>query len=147
MTQILNVSRNNDGQYEIVDQHGKIVEGPFDTNAAAWKALDRLDNDMLLDGRRSNEKVLWGKPDPKKSKRGRRKEKKRQEQMTAKQEHRMKVNAAKAPGWVRSVARRSSIQPASANSAITSLGRLAPHPRSSVSTLNNICAREAENYE
>ena len=44
MTQILNVSRNNDGQYEIVDQHGKIVEGPFDTNAAAWKALDRLDN-------------------------------------------------------------------------------------------------------
>jgi hypothetical protein len=86
MTQILNVSRNNDGQYEIVDQHGKIVEGPFDTNAAAWKALDRLDNDMLLDGRRSNEKVLWGKPDPKKSKRGRRKEKKRQEQMTAKQE-------------------------------------------------------------
>ena len=51
MTPILNVSRNNDGQYEIVDHHGKIVEGPFDTNVAAWKALDRLDNDMLLDRR------------------------------------------------------------------------------------------------
>ncbi len=55
--------------------------------------------------------------------------------MTAKQEHRMKVNAAKAPGWVRSVA-AAKFDPAGE--------RLAPHPRSSVSTLNNICAREAE---
>lgn len=104
MTQILNVTRNDDGQHEIVDQCGKLIEGPFETNAAAWKALDRLDNDMLPDRRRTNKKALWGKPDPKQSKRARRKEKKRQERITAKQEHRMKVNAAKAPGWVRSVA-------------------------------------------
>ncbi|AVA20660.1 hypothetical protein [Rhizobium sp. NXC24] len=106
MTQILNVTRNDDGQYELTDQRGNVVEGPFDTNAAAWKALDRLDTQAadIPDRHRSNKKVLWGKPEPGKSKKARRKEKKRQERMTAKQEHRMKVNAAKAPGWVRSVA-------------------------------------------
>lgn len=101
MTQILNVTRNDDGQFEITDQRGKVVEGPFDTNAAAWKALDRIDNDNANrpDKPRRPKKVLWGKPE-KKSKRSRRKEKKLQE----KQDHRMKVNAAKAPTWVRSVA-------------------------------------------
>ncbi|PDT82917.1 hypothetical protein [Sinorhizobium sp. BJ1] len=100
-TQILNVTRNDDGQFEITDRRGKLVEGPFETNAAAWKALDRLDNDNANrpDKARNAKKVLWGKPE-KKSKSARRKEKKLQE----KQEHRMKVNAAKAPGWVRSVA-------------------------------------------
>ncbi|MBK5566899.1 hypothetical protein [Ensifer sp. SSB1] len=100
MTRILNVSRNDDGQYEVVDQRGKLVEGPFDTNAAAWKALDRLDNDAHAPARpKGNKKVLWGKPQRPKSKKEKRKDK-----MTAKQEHRMKVNAAKAPGWVRAVA-------------------------------------------
>ncbi|MGZ2477963.1 hypothetical protein [Sinorhizobium medicae] len=101
MTQILNVTRNDDGQFEITDQKGKAVEGPFETNAAAWKALDRLDNNDHAPARsQGNKKVLWGKPERTKSKKARRKEKKLQE----KQDHRMKVNAAKAPTWVRSVA-------------------------------------------
>lgn len=109
MTQILNVARNDDGQFEIVNAAGKLVEGPFETNAAAWKALDRIDNDDASrpDKRRSNKKVLWGKPE-KKSKKLRRREKRQAEQkhgkMTPKQEHQMKVNAAKAVGWVRTVA-------------------------------------------
>ncbi|WP_455918778.1 hypothetical protein [Ensifer canadensis] len=99
MTQILNITRNDDGQYEITDQRGKVVEGPFETNAAAWKALDRLDREADIPKRRSNKKVLWGKPETK-SKKTRRKEKRQQERA----DHKMKVNAAKAVGWVRSVA-------------------------------------------
>ena len=101
MAQIFNVTRNDEGQYQVTDQGGKLVEGPFDTNAGAWRALDRLDNDAHAPARpKGNKKVLWGKPQHSKSK----KEKRKDKQMAAKQEHRMKVNAAKAPGWVRAVA-------------------------------------------
>jgi hypothetical protein len=102
MSQVLNVTRNDDGQFEITDAKGKVVDGPFDTNSAAWKALDRLDQQdtSVPDKKRSNGKVLWGKPDAGKSKKEKRKEKK----AAAKREHQMKVNAAKAPGWVRSAA-------------------------------------------
>ena len=102
MTQILNVSRNDDGQFEITDQRGKVVEGGFDTNAAAWKALDRLDhkNANVPEKRRSNKKVLWGKPEKGKSK----KQLKREQQIAARQEKQMKRNAHKAVGWVRTVA-------------------------------------------
>ncbi|WP_421590930.1 hypothetical protein [Shinella sp. M27] len=103
MTSILNVTRNDDDQYEITDQAGKLVQGPFETNAAAWKALDRLDNEAAIPKHRSNKKVLWGKPDPKakpKSKKARRKEKQQQERA----DHRMRVNDSKAAGWVRAVA-------------------------------------------
>ncbi|WP_158704485.1 hypothetical protein [Rhizobium sp. NXC24] len=100
MTQILNVTRNDGGQYEVTDQRGNVVEGPFETNAAAWKALDRLDTQAadIPDRRRSNKRVLWGKPDkaPKQSKKGRKR--------AAKQEKQMKRNAAKAVGWVRNIA-------------------------------------------
>ncbi|NKQ73862.1 hypothetical protein C3Y89_26615 [Rhizobium sp. UPM1132] len=100
MTQILNVTRNNVGQFEITDQRGKVVEGPFETNAAAWSALDRIDQDTMPGKRRSNKKVLWGKPE-KPAKRNGKKAGRRQ---AAKDEHRMKAYAAKAPGWLRSVA-------------------------------------------
>lgn len=108
MTQILNITRNDEGQFEIVNAAGKIVEGPFETNAAAWKALDRIDNEGDRPARaKGNKKVLWGKPE-KKSKTQRRKEKRQQNRqpgkMTPKQEHQMKVNAGKAVGWVRAVA-------------------------------------------
>jgi hypothetical protein len=98
---ILNVTRNDGGQYEITDRRGKLVEGPFETNAAAWRALDRLDGDnnappKLL----SKKKVLWGKPDAPKKPKARRKGRKAE----ARQEQRMRINAAKAPGWVRTVA-------------------------------------------
>ncbi|MCJ9691614.1 hypothetical protein MOV76_08185 [Rhizobium sp. PRIMUS64] len=100
MTEILNVTRDGDGQFQITDQRGKVVEGPFDTNAAAWAALDRIDSDTMPGRPRGNKKVLWGKPE-KPAKRNGKKAGRRQ---AAKDEHRMKVNAAKAPGWVRSVA-------------------------------------------
>ncbi|MBY3249822.1 hypothetical protein [Rhizobium laguerreae] len=97
---ILNVTRNDDGQFEITDARGKMVDGPFDTNAAAWSALDRIDNDTMPGKPRSNKKVLWGKP----VKPAKRNDKKAGRRHAAKDEHRMKVNAAKAPNWVRSVA-------------------------------------------
>ncbi|MCS3741971.1 hypothetical protein [Rhizobium sp. BK661] len=101
MTKILNVSRNEDGQYEIVDQRGKLVEGPFDTNAGAWKALDRLDNEVGRPSKpKSSKKVLWGEPEAPKSKKGRRKAKLKQER----QDRQMMANAGKAVGWVRSIA-------------------------------------------
>ncbi len=101
MTRILNVIRNDDGQYEITDQRGKVVEGPFETNAGAWKALDRLDNEASRPAKpKSNKKVLWGKPEAPKSKKGRRKAKRQQER----QDRQMKANAGKAVGWVRSIA-------------------------------------------
>ncbi|MGE7367887.1 hypothetical protein ACQKKX_02300 [Neorhizobium sp. NPDC001467] len=101
MTTILNVTRNDDGQFEITNEAGKLVDGPFDTNAAAWKALDRLDRSDEPAKAKPRKKVLWGKAEqPKVGKKARRKERKRQERA----DHKMKVNAAKAPNWVRSVA-------------------------------------------
>jgi hypothetical protein len=100
MTRTLDVSRNDDGQFEVLDERGKTVEGPFDTNAAAWSALDRIDQDTMPGKRRCNKKVLWGKPE-KPAKRNGKKASRRQ---AAKDLQRMNANAANAPGWVRSVA-------------------------------------------
>ncbi|UIK05025.1 hypothetical protein [Neorhizobium galegae] len=114
MTAILNVTRNDDGQYEITDQRGKVVEGPFDTNAAAWRALDLIDqgSSNAPPKARPGRKVLWGKPEqPKQSKKARCKERRKQERA----DHRMKVDAAKAPTWVRSVA-AANFDPAGARS-------------------------------
>ena len=102
MTQILNVTRNDDGQFEIVNAAGKLVEGPFETNAAAWKALDRIDNDDASrpDKRRSSKKVLWGKPEHNRKK-GKQHKK---ERLAAKKEAQIKANAAKATGWIKKAA-------------------------------------------
>ena len=102
MPEILKVTRNDDGRFEIVDQRGKVVEGPFDTNAAAWKALDRLDhqNANVPEKRRWNKKVLWGKPEKGKSK----KQLKLEKKIAARQEKQMKRDAHKAAGWVRDIA-------------------------------------------
>ncbi|MBY5533026.1 hypothetical protein HFO58_07560 [Rhizobium leguminosarum] len=100
MTRTLDVARNDDGQFEVMDERGKTVEGPFDTNAAAWSALDRIDQDMMPGKRRSNKKVLWGKPE----KPAKPKDNRLNKRQASKDEHRMNANAAKAPGWVRSVA-------------------------------------------
>ncbi|MBY3597550.1 hypothetical protein [Rhizobium bangladeshense] len=100
MIENFNVSGNGKGQYEITDERGKVVSGPYDTNAAAWSALDRIDHEVMSGRPRSNRKVLWGKPE----KPAKRKSKKVSKREVARDEQRMKVNAAKAPGWVRSVA-------------------------------------------
>jgi hypothetical protein len=116
MTQILNVTRNDDGQYEITDPKGKVVEGPFDTNAAAWRALDRLDQggaDAPPKRRSKKKKVLWGKPEkvtksPHKPKSQKvtvgYHKRKSESEPTPYADDQMRKNAAKAPGWVRSVA-------------------------------------------
>jgi len=101
MTQILNVTRNEDGQYQVSDAGGHLVDGPFDTNAAAWKALERLDNDAgSIPRAKKPKKVLWGKPEKGKSK----KALKREKHIAAQQEKHMKREAHKAVGWVRQIA-------------------------------------------
>ncbi|WP_276120359.1 hypothetical protein [Pararhizobium qamdonense] len=105
MTRILNITRKDDFHFEITDQHGNMVEGPFDTNAAAWKALDRIDNvgsNRPPERVKPNKKVLWGKPEKKKSKKARRQERQQRKLTPAQEEHRLKVNAGKAVGWIRS---------------------------------------------
>jgi hypothetical protein len=97
MTKVLNVTQNDDGRYEITDAGGKVVEGPFETNAAAWRALDRLDH-ATHDGMN---KVRNSRPEPKQ---GKSKKPPKSKKQIAKEEHRMKVNAAKAPGWIRGMA-------------------------------------------
>ncbi|MGR9188819.1 hypothetical protein [Rhizobium leguminosarum] len=98
MTQIRTVTRNGEGEFEITDQFGKVVAGPFVSNAAAWKELDRLDNQdaNVPDKRRSNKPVLWGQPQKGKSK--------KQLKLAARQEKQMKRDAHKAVGWVRNIA-------------------------------------------
>lgn len=100
MTLILNVTRSDDGQFQVTDQRGKVVFGPYDTNAAAWSALDRIDHQTIPGKPRSNKMVLWGKSEKPAKRTG----KKASKQQKTRAEHRMKVNAAKASGWVRSVA-------------------------------------------
>jgi hypothetical protein len=102
MTQILNVTRNTDGQYEVTDAGCRLVDGPFETNASAWKALDRLDNQNAnaTDKRRSNKRVLWGKPEKGKSS----KQVKREKKIATRQDKQMQRDAHKAVGWVRNIA-------------------------------------------
>lgn len=91
MTNIHNVAKNDDGQFQIVDAKGKMVDGPFETNAAAWSALDRLDAETY-DGMGKNRKLKPAKA------------RKKSKKQTAKEQRAMKINAAKAPGWIRGMA-------------------------------------------
>lgn len=102
MPQALKITKNADGKYQVSDESGHLVEGPFDTNGAAWAALDRLCNDDASrpDKQRSNKKVLWGKPE-RARKTGKQREK---ERLAAKKDAQIKANAAKATGWIKKVA-------------------------------------------
>ena len=93
MTKILNITKNDDGQFQVSDASGHMVEGPFETNAAAWAALDRLDVQSYdgLDRKRKPKKAKIGKP-------------KLSKKQAAKENRKMRREAAKAPGWVRSIA-------------------------------------------
>jgi hypothetical protein len=97
MTSILTVTQNDEGQYQVIDAGGKVMEGPFETNAAAWRALDRLDSESFG----GMEKVRKSKLE---SRRGKTKKKPKSKKLLAKEERRMKINAAKAPGWIRGMA-------------------------------------------
>jgi hypothetical protein len=88
MTQILNVTKTDEGKFEITDASGHLVDGPYETNAAAWAALDRLDS-TSYDGAGKKRKPKRGEVNkPSKSK--------------AKADRKMKREAGKAPGWIRS---------------------------------------------
>ncbi|ULJ74413.1 hypothetical protein [Rhizobium gallicum] len=69
MSTLINVTGNDDSQFELTDQSGNLVAGPFETNAAAWKALDRIDNDSAnrAGKSRSSKKVLGGNPSSRKA--------------------------------------------------------------------------------
>ena len=95
MNKIFDITKNDEGQFQIVDAKGVMVDGPFETNAAAWSALDRLDN-AAFDGMN---KVRNSKPEPKHGK-GRKKSRKQ----VAKEDRAMRKNAAKAPSWIRGMA-------------------------------------------
>ncbi len=102
MNQLLNVTPADDGKFQVTDGSGHLVDGPFDTNAQAWAALDRLTNDDANrpDTRRSNKKVLWGKPEHNR-KSGK---KRKKERSAAKEAAQVKANAAKATGWIKKAA-------------------------------------------
>ena len=95
MTKILNITKNDEGQFQISDTSGHMVEGPFETNAAAWAALDRLDVESY-NGLRRKRKPKKGKAKGGKSY--------NPPKSTAKEDRKMRREAAKAPGWVRSIA-------------------------------------------
>ena len=94
----MNVVQNDEGQFEVKNASGKVVEGPFDTNSAAWKAIDRLDNASYdgLNRKRKPKKARGGK--------GYNPPKRHAQQLAQKAERKMKREAAKAPGWVRDIA-------------------------------------------
>ncbi|NTF35544.1 hypothetical protein [Agrobacterium rubi] len=100
MTQILNITPTEDGRFQISDGSGHLVDGPFDTNAQAWAALDRLTDDDASrpDRRRGNKKVLWGKPERKSA------AQKKKKRFAAKKANQIKANAAKATGWIKKAA-------------------------------------------
>lgn len=98
MTKILNVTKDDEGQFNITDASGHVVQGPYDTNSAAWSALDKLDSASYdgLNRKRKPKKAKGGKGyNPPKAK---------TKQAKAKEDRKMKREAAKAPGWVRDIA-------------------------------------------
>jgi len=103
----ISVQSTNDGQFMVSDNSGHLVDGPFVTNAEAWKALDRLAGESdHLPKPKSQKKVLWGAPEKKskKAKRKEREERKEKNRAAHKEERRTALNAAKAPGWLRTIA-------------------------------------------
>ena len=96
----MNVKQTGPGAFVIVDDQGTIVEGPFETNAAAWTAIDRLDGGSANapPKQRHGKPVLWGDPD------GRPKKTKRQRRQAEREFSRTKKAAAKAPTLLRDIA-------------------------------------------
>lgn len=104
MTTILNVTRDDDGRFSLTDKGGNVIQGPYETNAEAWRELDRFDREAY-DGLG---KVKKRKPPTRRGKKAKAvkpaRVAKKPGKLTPQQEHKMKVAAAKAPNWVRSAA-------------------------------------------
>lgn len=100
----------------IVVSRGETLAGPFPTNAEAWRAADRIEGSpispaekradwistKILSGPGKEEKSSSSKPGKRTRQQKKRAAKNRKtKERKAKQ---MQANAAKAPGWVRSIA-------------------------------------------
>lgn len=89
MSTILRVT-SADGFHWVTDESGHQVDGPFATNAEAWRALERL----------TGEHPIPAKAKPRMPPRRKRKGK-APNKMSAKEARKMQRDAAKAPGWIR----------------------------------------------
>jgi hypothetical protein len=69
------------GGFEVTNESGEVVGGPFATNAAAWRFADDLSGDVIPKRKKRRAKVG--------------------PLMSAKARRQMMKDAAKAPGWVR----------------------------------------------
>ncbi|MBZ9888959.1 hypothetical protein LB559_13500 [Mesorhizobium sp. BR1-1-3] len=91
------------GGFVVVDG-GETLAGPFPTNAEAWRAVDRLEGSPISPAEKRADwistKILSSGPAPARQAKASRKAK-REAKKQRKAEHRLKVNAAKAPGWLR----------------------------------------------
>ncbi|ASP55469.1 hypothetical protein [Sinorhizobium meliloti] len=100
MTRILSVTRCDDGQFQVTDESGYLVAGPFESNAQAWAALDNLAGEP-----RVPRKAKTKPPLP--ARKGRKKRKPTPPATEQeKTERRLAQNAAKAPKWIRKAALR-----------------------------------------
>ncbi|MER8464192.1 hypothetical protein [Mesorhizobium sp. M1396] len=81
------------------------LAGPFPTNAEAWRAADRLEGSPISPAEKRADwistKILSSGPAPIHPKRNEARKAKREAKKQRKAENRMKINAAKAPGWLR----------------------------------------------
>lgn len=106
-----------DGGFTVIDG-ATTLAGPFPTNAEAWRAADRLEGSPISPAEKRadwiSNKILSSGPGPARPSTGKRKsaefhgipgksgrKDKREGKKQRKVEHRLKVNAAKAPGWLR----------------------------------------------
>lgn len=98
-----------DGGWIIISRE-KILAGPFLTNAEAWRAADRLEGEPTSPAENRADwianKILSSGPAPIVPKRTRGQKKRAAKNRKAKERKakRTQINAAKAPGWLRTVA-------------------------------------------
>lgn len=88
----------------VVTNGAATLAGPYPTNAEAWRAADRLEGSPISPAEKradwiSNKILSSGHASERPAKCGRKA--KRQAKKQRKAERRLKVNAAKAPGWLR----------------------------------------------
>lgn len=96
MAQTLNVTRCDDDRFQVSDESGHLVAGPFESNAQAWAALDSLSGEPRMPRKVKKSLTPTGKR--------RKKRKAKTPAEVQKHERRLARNAAKAPKWIRKAA-------------------------------------------